>query len=278
MEANVLELANDQKIHNNDGYVTAGDIDTPVNEEFVEKNAAPSTVAGYEDRLPQEVIKINEPPKKHFLNMNIEDDDAVSDVDGDFERMQNDKYGTNINKRIGDAKRRKLKRIKHRAKVPIPDIPDDADLEYIELVEDTAIRALQKKRRAKFIWNGICMFCLILEKVITKIGYSVKFNGWADEIAAHEKDYMEDIDQMIADTVYLDPETGDRTVVKNKSFIAKMNIDPSINILFRLVYSAFRYAGANNFSNLGSYIHNGQSFENEEEVINKLPIEEHDDE
>ena len=105
---------------------------------------------------------------------------------------------------------------------------------------------IKKRRIASFMWQFIYMLCVVVEKVINGIGYEFRFSGWADEIKENKEEFVGYIDEMIRDTVYIDPKTGEKIIIKNDSFIANLNIGPGLLLLGSLFMHAFQHVGFSN--------------------------------
>lgn len=287
-------MANVGKIIPNPGPVMSLDPSSYVPEDIMDDNSEADTLMPVESRSKSNKIKVHDTRIYKPIRVHEYDDDEdevrIEEPEEDFiddrfeeayiqkayGKHKRHKYSDNGNKRKNELYRNIIK-AKKKGYVDVPDVTPRDDIRRLESIESDVTYNTRKKNKVTFLWNAICIFCYLFERLVSKIGYGIRFNGWSEEVRTRKEEYMDYIDTMVADTIMIDKVTGERLVIKNKSFMSNFDVNPAINIIFALVTSAVRYTGASRFYRVADNLNKGMYDEEQLYANAKVPDSEGSD-
>lgn len=259
MEQNLHQLASDNKIKNNRPVIL--NPNTPVQEQVIPGDGIATTI--------NEVIKPYKKKKKEnkplsFLETVNEDNEE------DFQTFRNQMYG---DEETMERKKliRKFEKLKKDDICDLPEYKESDSLQKLRDLDKKMVSIMNKTRKVEFLWHIVWLMCYLFELAITKIGYGIRFNGWSEEVSANKREYEDYLRMMISDSMAINPKTGEEVVIKNESYLAQVDISPTMLLIFALAKSAITYTGANNFSRLATKLNNND-FKNEEDMLRNMPI------
>jgi hypothetical protein len=254
MQSNLIALANTNKIKNN---VKTLDVDTTqrAREELIPDNSDATTIGDDTNKYEEKKHEKKKEKKHKSKRRDIFDlnkiSKPVSDSDTESEPDINNRIDDNDEDDLIKARiRRNIKKMRRTAGVDIPTNLEGNSLHELKGIEQMAKSNMIKRRKAVFVWNIIYITCISIESLFTRIGYGIRFNGWVGKVKDAQATYMELINEMLMDEVYIDKETGEKVIIKNKGFMANLEISPVINIILTLFISAITHVGASNIYNL----------------------------
>jgi len=279
MQNNLISMANSNKIKNNAKTLTI-DNSKYVKEELIPEDADATTI-GDSDHKVKETKKTKDYFAPNKETKESKDYFAPNEDSEEDEKVVNDRFNdikSNDNK-DEQAKahiRRNIKKMRCKAGITIPPDLENNSLHELKDIEQSAKNVMKKRRKALFYWQILYMCCWAFESGITRFGYGLRSNGWAEKIKESQSEYMVYINEILMDTVYVDSKTGERVVIKNTSFLSNIEISPTVNLVFALIMSYVSHITMSNIWNLTKVKNNmfGSNKTDDEDAMMKLEIPE----
>jgi len=231
--------------------------ESKINKEISPINANTITDCGKEELIGTDAETIIDA-------VNTEKDITVEET---YENFKKDKYPDDNSKKRGEVFRRLQRLKKGTNNHETPEFTEDDDVEYLENVEIDILHKEDMDIRVKSIWNILYLVFVVFENIVTRIGYRIKFNGWAKTMSMREDKYLKYIRGMVEDKIITDPATGKKYIHKNTSYLSKLSFSPSFNLFFLILKDAFEYVSLSGF-----YKYSKEFMGNEEQLFSNIPV------
>lgn len=163
----------------------------------------------------------------------------------------------------------------------IQNLTIDDDIKLFRAVHDNLRYVIKKDRAIKTLKHLLWIFTWLFELFISKMGYGARFTGFSRYLWKHIDNFEEHFEDMVSDKFVVDEKTNTVKRIENTSVVAKLDVNPMVNLAFAWVREAIQFSAINHAAMFTSTFKSDKDQESElndeEYVFGNTPVPEPDE-